>query len=687
MKRIHMFLAAAILAMPALAAAQTQSGSAEVPVSRVVLFSSGVGYFEHAGTVEGSAVLALNFKTDQINDVLKSMLLEDTGGGTITSVNYASRDPLTRALKSFAIDISGDPTMAALLGQIRGAEVTVQAPDKIVGRVLGIEMQTRQVGTPANPTVLTEAILNLVTAEGIKSLPLNSIQNIALSDARLAGELNKALALLLSARDTERKDVDIHFAGKGKRAVRIGYVVETPVWKTSYRLELGEKKPMLQGWAIVENTTDADWNNVQLSLVSGRPISFIQDLYTPLYLPRPTVVPEMYASLRPQMYDEGMVREEKAAAVSESTGGQRLMVRAKRSDLSPAPMPSMAGGNMVAAPSTSERVMDLAAMAPVADAAKVGELFNYSLKEAVSLPRQRSAMLPIINSAVSAEKVSIYNSSVMPRNPLNGAWLTNDTGLKLLGGPMTVLDEGIYAGDARIDNLVPGDKRLISYAVDLNVTVDPSEKNDSRITAVRIVKGALNVRRMQTFSQTYAIHNKADAKRTIIVEHPFLADRKLIAPEKFEEKTPAMYRFRQVVDANATKDLVVKEERTDLETIGILDGSTETFAWYTQQGEISKAVKEALVKVIAMRQKLTDLQARAAELDKQLQTIKAGQDRLRKNIETAGRESSLGKRYLEKLSSEENAIEQLDKTLADTRAAIDKQNNELAEYVNNLNVE
>ena len=200
MRPILLALTLSLLAAAPLMAVETTA--ANVPVTHVALFSSGVGYFEHTGSVEGDATMPLMFKTDQINDVLKSMLLMDLGGGTVTSVNYASQDPLTRALQSFAIDLSGDPNMAALLAQLRGADVIVSAPEKIEGRVLGVEMQTRQIGTGPNPTILNEAVLNLVTPTGIKSLPMSAVQNIELADQRLSGELRKALELLLSSRDT-----------------------------------------------------------------------------------------------------------------------------------------------------------------------------------------------------------------------------------------------------------------------------------------------------------------------------------------------------------------------------------------------------------------------------------------------------------------------------------------------------
>ncbi len=682
-------LIAAIVLAALAAPAAAQDVAADVPMTKVVLFSSGVGYFEHFGAVTGDAAMKLTFKTDQINDMLKSMILMDLDGGSVSGVSYASRDPLKRALKSFAVDLSGDYDMDALLRQLRGAEITVSAPEAITGRLYGVETHTKQVMTDGRPTIITELVIDLLTPEGFKSLPMSAVQNIRLTDKRLAGEINKALDLIAASRDRQRKAVEINFTGKGKRRVRVGYINETPVWKTSYRLDLTGEKPFLQGWAIVENTTDRDWTGVSLSLVSGRPISFVQDLYTPLYVPRPVVRPRLYASLRPQVYEEGIEARNMPAEV-----GKRL-VAAEPAAAAPLRAGGRAGWAGVGGNMLQERIggreepfaLAEAGVASVAAAGEVGELFSYSLAEPVTIARQSSAMLPIINAPITAEKVSIYNQSVLAGHPLNGAWLTNDTGLKMLAGPVTVLDGGMYAGDAQIDNLTPGEKRLISYAVDLDVTVDPSTKHGSRITAVKIVRGVMNVRRLHTYDQTYAIKNKSGAERTVIVEHPFNRDRELLAPKEFEEKTPRAYRFRVAAAAGKTTDLLVKEERVISEGVAIMSAETDSLVWYIRHGKLSGAVKEALSKAIELRQALAQTQQRIAEVEKQLNEIKSGQDRLRRNIGTAGRDSTLGRRYLAKLNEQENAIEQMEAELAELRTTAERQQKELEDYIVNLNVE
>src|SRR4029079_5453441 len=249
-----------------------------VPVTKVMLFSSGVGYFEHAGTVHGNSSTELRFKTSQINDILKSLMLQDQDGGRIGTVTYPSQDPLSKTLKSFQVDIAQNPTLADLLNQLRGARVSVQtAGERLAGTVMGVEVR-QKASTLGQP--IASPVLNLLSGATIRSVELQQISSLSLDDPQLEDELGKALAALAQARDQDKKPVTIAFTGAGDRRVRIGYVVETPVWKTSYRLLLEPKSNVarIQGWAIVENQTESDWNNVSLSLVSGRPISFTLDL-------------------------------------------------------------------------------------------------------------------------------------------------------------------------------------------------------------------------------------------------------------------------------------------------------------------------------------------------------------------------------------------------------------------------
>jgi uncharacterized protein DUF4139 len=287
----------------------------QLPIGQVVLFSSGVGYFQREGSVEGNARVDLSFPVTDINDLLKSMVLRDLDGGHISTVSYESNAPIERTLKSFAVNLTTNPSFMQILNQARGEKVEVvlqqtnaTQPGTLTGTLVGCEKQKQALG--GKDTVEVE-LLNLWCSDGMRSLKLPEVQRVRFLNPTLDSEFKKALETLALSHDTQKKAVSINFVGEGKREVRVSYVVENPIWKTSYRLVLDkqERKSFLQGWAVVENPTDEDWKDVRMALVSGRPISFQMDLYQPLYVPRPVVEMELFASLRPVAYSGEMTKD------------------------------------------------------------------------------------------------------------------------------------------------------------------------------------------------------------------------------------------------------------------------------------------------------------------------------------------------------------------------------------------
>jgi hypothetical protein len=662
----------------------------DVPVKSVVLFSSGVGYFEHFGTVNGDASTQLNFKTNQINDILKSLILEDLDGGTVGGVTYPSQDPVEKTLRSFQVNITDNPPLADLLNQLRGASLTVSyASEKLTGTVLGVETKQRVMGD--NKTPVPVAVLNLLTGASIRSVPLDDVQDIQLNDPKLQDELNRALMALAQSRDQEKKPVTISFRGNGARRVRLGYVVETPIWKTSYRLILDSDKPKLQGWAIVENQTDNDWNNVELSLVSGRPISFVEDLYMPLYVPRPVVEPELFASLRPQSYEGGMATRSLVGgnappgavaygaaenAMAKAELGQQLAQHARS-------LQQMQADTAEPANAPMDAVSSVRSMASTSN---LGDLFQYTIGS-VTLPRQKSAMLPIVNDPVGIERVSIYNQSVLPRNPLNGARLKNTTGKDLLQGPITVLDGGGYAGDAQIDDVPPGQDRLLSYGVDLQLLIDATKNSSTdAIQTGKIVKGVLYVTHKYVSEQDYIADNKSDKDKALIVEHPRRSDWSLVDSPKPAEMTDALYRFQQSVPAGKQSTLVVKEQMVQDETIEILPYDITQLAVYQRTGEIPQNVRDALAKAIDLRNKISDTQGQIQDHEQQLQGLTTDQGRIREDMRATDRQSSYYNRLLKKLDDQETTIEKLQTERDALTQQLADQQKALADYLSDLNV-
>jgi len=641
--------------------APDKPGAAKVPLKRVVLFSSGVGYFEHDGKVTDNAKVDLKFKVKDINDLLKSMVVQDFDGGHVSTVGYGSNDPLDKRLSSFAINLNGNPSLTMLLEQIRGEVVEIDAPNRIVGSIVSIETHKTEIG---KEHFIDQTVVNVATDGGLRSVVLDSAGSIRLLNPKLDAELHKALAVLATAHEVDKKTVSLDFRGEGNRNVRVGYVAETPIWKTSYRLVLSdEKKPFLQGWAIVENPSEEDWNDVQLSLVSGRPISFTMDLYQTTYIPRPQANLELFGSLGPQVYEQDLAKRE--MEFRRVAGAATPMNRARRMAPAAAIPPMAMAGN---APAVSPGE-DFAAGRPLnlgqgvesaATAGNVGELFQYAIRTPVTLSRHESAMLPILNGDVKAEKFSIYNPVVQAKHPLNGLKLTNSTGLHLMQGPITVFDGDTYAGDALIQDIPPGSERLVSYALDLDTEVAPQSKSHpEQITSVRIVHGTLIVDRKYARSQEYTVKNSGKKAKKVLIEYALDPNWTLVSPKEPVEKTRDRYRFAVDAKPGEPTRLVVNEERTEPQTIALTNIDDNTIAFYLRLDKASDKVKAALASVIKQKQAIQDLAQKRGQLEQQIRSISEDQPRIREDMGKLDHATDLYKRYVKKLSDQEDELEKL----------------------------
>lgn len=671
--------------------AEEQSG-VNLPLKRVVLFSSGVGFFERYGQVSGDARVEMKFKVEEINDLLKSMVVQDFDGGQVSTVTYASKDPITKTLKSFSIDLTTNPTLAQLLQQVRGEQVVVEAPEEINGLILGVETRKKKI---AENEIIEFEVLNLLTETGLRAVSMETVSRIKLANPQLDQELRKALAVLASAHATEKKQVELLFLGKGTRRVRVGYIQQTPVWKTTYRLVLTEGKPWLQGWAIVENTTEEDWADVNLMLVSGRPISFTMDLYQPLYIPRPTVELELYASLRPQVYEQDLARREAEFAE-----------KAKLAAPAPAaPARGFAAGGLLAqrarAPAEEKdaEVMKEEAGVPagwdkpqgvrsLAEAGNVGNLFRYSIAAPVSLPRQQSAMLPIVNAEVQGEKVSIYNPNVQPKHPLYGLKFTNTTDLHLMQGPITVFDGGTYAGDAKIEGLPPGSQRLISYGLDLETEVAPLSKSaPEQLLSVRLLKGTMIASRKFVRSTEYTIKNSGKEAKTVLVEYPLDADWTLVVPKEPSERTRDLYRFAVTAKPGEPAKLVVEEQRIDRQHLALTNLDDNTIGFFVSAKVVSEKVKAALAELVKRRHEIQQLAVNRQQLEQRLAQIGEDQARIRQNMAQLDRASEVYKNYVKKFSEQETEIEKLREQISALREQENKLRKALDEFLMGLDLE
>lgn len=683
-----------ILSTPSATLPQTS-----LPLSRLVLYASGVGYFQRDGHIEGRQQVALRFKVETINDLLKSLLVQDFDGGSISTVTYDSRDPLTRTLKSFAIDLTDNAGLGHLLWQMRGEPVEVATPNAVQGLILGVETKKE---TGQDTEVIDVEYVNLFTDAGLRAIPLPQIQSLKVLNEQLNTELRQALAVLASGHDTQKKTVALDFTGAGRRRVRVGYMMETPVWKTSYRLVLSDtESAFLQGWALVENTTDEDWQEVRLSLMSGRPISFTMDMYEPLYAQRPVVTPESYATLRPQIYGQAMetpaqpLRDAKVLEASkarlpkraEAPGGTAGAGEATLRGMLAAPRVAPAPAAEPASPAAGEPLAFDQGMSAVAAGTELGELFEYALSHPVSLARQKSAMLPIINAPVEGVKVAIYNQRVHAKHPLHGVRLRNTTGLHVAQGPVTVFDSGVYAGDARLEDIPPEQERLLSYAMDLKTEVEPlTEPEQRQLMSVSIRKGTMLVTHKAVAERTYHLRNRDQKPRLVLLEHPYRPDWHLASPGLVTERTRDVYRFAVQVAAGEGARLQVREEKPLQQTVTLTDAGPDVLAYYLRASQVSDKVKIALQQVSARRDRVEQTAQQRRRFEQQMHDITQEQARIRENMGKVAQNSELYTRYVRKLDQQETDIDAMRKEIDTLKTTEEQQRQDLNDYLMGLDI-
>jgi hypothetical protein len=538
-------------------------------------------------------------------------------------------------------------------------------------------------------------------------------------NAIMESEFRKALETLSLGHDTQKKAVSIHFEGEGKRQVKVGYVIENPIWKTSYRLVLPTlaakkedkqeekkaevKKPYLQGWAVVENQTDEDWNGVKMALISGRPISFQMNLYDALFIKRPVVEPELFASLRPVAYSGGLGAPANGLLLGDMDGDKLDAMKApdaknragaarekgKWNNATGLSYQQQQGQHAEGLQKELAEQMDLGrSVSSAASASKLGDYFQYAIDHAVNLPRQKSALLPIVGKDVEGERVSIFNERTHPKFPLLGLVFKNTTGMHLTQGPITVYEGSTYAGDARILDLQKNERRLLSYAIDLGTEVQAIPHTDNgKITSVKVVKGIVYTKTKISDSKTYKIVNRNDTDRLVLVEHPNRTDFTLTTKDKPWETASDFHRFKVTAPAGKTVDYVVSEEKEFPSSVLITNTDDQTIRVFINQPVTSPDIKKALERALTLKGKLSETQREIQQQERQLNIITADQDRLRKNIKEMPPEAAAYKRYLKKFDDQETEIERLQKLIKELQDGEHAQRKEYEAFLANLTVE
>ncbi|OLB34296.1 MAG: hypothetical protein AUH11_18640 [Acidobacteria bacterium 13_2_20CM_57_17] len=762
-----------------------------------MLYKNGVGYFEHLGHVRGNQDVHVDFTSAQLNDVLKSLTVLDLSGGRITGVDYNSEAPLALRLATLRLALGERPTMAEFLGALRGARLEVRSGNgpALVGKLLSVERKTRT-GAGAGGTVEIDEISVITDTGEVRSVDLGSATSVRIAEKDLQAEVGRYMNLMVASRDQDVRRMTISTTGTGERNLYLSYISEVPIWKTTYRIVLpakADKKPLLQGWAIVDNTVGEDWDNVELSLVAGAPHSFIQQLSEPFYGRRPVVALPESVQLTPQTHAATLMRgngrlagtvtdpsgavvpganvrllDENNGVVAQTTtesngqysfsgvspGSYRVEIERQGfqknliSGLDVAPGENqfntqlrlgsstetveVSAGLATAVQTQSAMVGTVGKLSGVANRPHVGvgsgsgggigggtfraglsvasleearamgeaaasgrelgDLFEYKLKDRVTLKKNQSALVPIAQTEIEAEKISLWNRTAGSGRPLRGLWLKNTSPLTFDGGSFSVLENEVFAGEGLTDPIKPGERRLISYATDLGLLVEASKNNQPQhVTRVKILKGVLTHVSELHERTLYVARNQEDASRTLVIEHPARPDWQLAKGSKEpEEKAPGEYRFRLEVPSKATASLPIEEVRTLSSNYALSDITEDQIGVFIKQGTITPKMADALKKITAQKAVVAKLEEEMENRQKDIDRIVEDQGRLRENMKAlrgSAEEKALLQRYTKQLDEQETQIDTLRKKIRETEEQRDKANEVLEKMIDDLQIE
>lgn len=764
--------------------AEELSGEASrLPVKRVVLYKNGVGYFEHSAKVHGDQELGIDFTTAQLNDVLKSLTVVDLGDGRISGVRYNSIAPLGERLKALRLPFGEQVTRTDFLTALRGSRVEVRSKsESAVGRLLSVEQQER---TTDSGTTYQATLFSILTDIGeMKNFELGPAVSVRLAERDLNDEVGRYLNLVGSSRARDLRRMTISATGSGDRDIFVSYISEVPVWKSTYRIILPEKasdKPLLQGWAIVDNTIGEDWKEVQLSLIAGAPQSFIQDISLPLYARRPVVPLPESAMLTPQTHEatemdrmeqyaklsspppvsagvvggvpggvpggrgggviggilsgpsgqlEGLVLDASGAAVSGATvtaRGQQGFSQSATTDSNGHYQLSLTTGTYdvtvesrgfssynartyvgVSRPtelnatlqvgSTNETVTvsaESAEISPEAQAGQVGDYFEYNLKQKITINKNQSALVPILQSRIEAEKVTLWSSKDDDDNehlPLRAVWIKNTSGQVLDSGTFNVLEGGTFAGEGVLQSIHPNERRLLSYAADTAVHVtEEDESSNQPYSRVKIVKGLMILTQEERDKAKFHIRNADKDARVVVLEIPAQDGWTLTKDTpKPEETTASFHRFRVPVEGGKTAELAVESVHPQAVQYALTNLDSNLVAILGRQQRITPALQQVFDQVLAQRTKLSGLDQQMIQRRQETDQISADQNRIRENMKAlkgSAEEKALVQRYTGEMNRQEDRLAAIRTELDDLQKKRNDAAAELDRMVMGVNID
>ncbi len=653
-----------VLPLGLLAAALPLAAQADdLALKRVMLSTGGVGYFEYAAEVDGPAALGLDVKLDQVDDVLASLVVFDSAG-SVGGVELPGRDNQHAAFAALPFGPKALQSALDYLNSLQGVALAVTGPRPMTGKLLHAETVTETGAAPNQVTKRTR--VTLLTATGLQQFVLEDAESVQVADPALRAAIETALDAARAESAQAARHLRLRGGGSGHRTVRVGYVAGAPLWKTTYRLVLpaADGAPArLQGWAVLENDSAADWNAVDLTLQYGNPVTFRQALYRSYYVQRPEVPVEVLGRILPGV-DTGAhpVPMAAAAPVPAALAAPRAMLKAA------------ANAEAMAAPEEA---------APPVESP---EATLFHLPTPVTLPAGHSAAVPILDRAIPAERIGVVQQG--RPHPLQALQIRNDTGASLPAGMMTVYDAtdaATFTGDARLAGMPQGDTRLLEFAEDLRTAVEWRDDSSLKLAAVTAAQGVLTLQQQDRATARITLTAPAAEPRQLVLEIPRRPDATLSVDGglKPSGETAAVWRVPVSLKPGETRTVVAHVDRLVSEQIALIE-DTSVLAQVLNSQALSDAARAGLRHVADLRAALSAKEAARDRLRAQLADVERDEDRLRKNLAAVAAGDALRTKLTRGLDADEDRVATLNTAIAEADNAATQARTALEQAVQTL---
>ena len=614
-----------------------------------MLFSGGVAEIVRSAEVSGDATIGMEVPLDQVNDVLKSLVVRNPGGGVgqVSLQGSVNAQELSRAALFTPADLDSLPL---LLNKLKGARVRIEGDRSVTGIVLGTS-QPRMTETDEKAQTPLAIVAILAETGSVRSLPIFADTSVEILDEKTSEELQRAVASLSRSLSDDSRLVSVKVDGTGARNVEFDYVVAAPVWKSSHRLVLGKDgKGRLQSWAVIENASGENWTDVKVALSSGSPVTLRQNLFDPFFKERPEV---------PVFVDRQSIPEPDRGAVPSPS------MRSAKASRSLDGASAFADNLMAAAPMPESAEFSIGGASEVGEAVEGDVSVTYPLPQPVTLDAGSTLSVPVVDADVPAERIAVFTPDRGEIHPTAAVQLDNETGSALPAGIVTVYDASGYVGDSTLLPVPAGQDRQVQFALDRKITVNTTEKPQELVSELRVVDGVLRYKSIQERHTVYSAANAADEDRKLVVDHPKLSGWQLVAEDKAGE-TENAYRLEAVIPAGGTRDIAATYRFVRDEGFALVDASQSELLRFSSQSR-DPALSADLKAIAEIQGEKADLDRKIDSLSSQKQDIYAAQDRIRENVKAVG-PGDLRDSYLDTMRDQEDQLKAIDREIASLKS-------------------